>query len=100
MASQILHLTLSQLQRLGFSAKRKHRLIPSKGIAIEQPIISTSMDRRRFIGLAAAAGMTFAARGVLAGCSSQPRNANARPALAQTVEDWDSYNTIYLGFPV
>ncbi len=58
------------------------------------------MDRRRFIGLAAAAGMTFAAGGVLAGCSLQPRNANARPALAQTVEDWDSYSTIYLGFPV
>ena len=31
---KILHLTLSQLQRLGFSAKRKHRLIPSKGIAM------------------------------------------------------------------
>lgn len=157
---------------------------------MEQPIISASMDRRRFIGLAAAAGMTLAAGGVLAGCSSQPRNAdagaqaeqtepapqnaeptaapeaqatandaapaggkaliavfswsghtltaaqhlndivdadffriepaepyatnynevvdvaqaeqnaNARPALAQTVEAWDSYNTIYLGFPV
>ena len=24
------------------------------------------------------------------------QNANARPALAQTVEDWDSYSTIYL----
>lgn len=67
---------------------------------MEQPIISASMDRRRFIGLAAAAGMTLAAGGVLAGCSSQPRNADARPALAQTVEAWDSYSTIYLGFPV
>ncbi|WP_302717699.1 flavodoxin [uncultured Senegalimassilia sp.] len=28
------------------------------------------------------------------------QNANARPALAQTVEDWNSYSTIYLGFPV
>ena len=28
------------------------------------------------------------------------QNANARPALAQTVEDWDSYSNIYLGFPV
>ena len=28
------------------------------------------------------------------------QNADARPALAQTVEDWDSYSTIYLGFPV
>lgn len=67
---------------------------------MEQPIISASMDRRRFIGLAAAAGMTLAAGGVLAGCSSQPRNAGARPALSQTVEAWDSYSTIYLGFPV
>lgn len=150
--------------------------------------IETTMDRRRFVGFAAIAGATLMTGGVLAGCSSQPRNAETEqqpeqalqtsqstepatnetaaadapaaaagksliavfswsghtltaaehlssivdadffriepaepyttdynevltvaqneqnagtlPTLAQTVSNWDSYSTIYLGFPV
>lgn len=60
---------------------------------MDQPNVPISMDRRRFIGLAAIAGASLATGSVLAGCSSQPRNAEPETKAEQPQQNPQATDT-------